>query len=313
MNEETSVVDPKKIEELQRRLAGGANERTDTFSTMPTITVSNEQQDAGEGKSQGIAPGEIVSSVKTENGYQNETFQNPFKGVVLRQRMFLRSKLEAQKNGAPKLISDEFDSYADSEMITMKKQNLEGKWEVDFVGNYKQVVAKYSDTNQFGKVNKYLDLQYNLYVCVSLSEKKVVKVMAKGMSRGALFDFMKTFTRRNGDFMSTTWIKFSTQKHLTNSDGEPLKFPVYSFAYEKDGQLDYQSLVLAEQIQTELNKAMSEREAAFASKRAELVANSQVSPEELPQGEIAEELPTINLDEDTVEEAPIKIEEPPFN
>lgn len=309
MTQETSLVANDEMEELQRQLAQGSNERVDTFSTMPTITVSNQSQEPSTpGEGPGVKPGSMVSSIKTENGYVNEEFPMPFQGVVLRQRMYLRTKYEAVKNGAPKLVTDEFDSYKDSEIITVKKQNIEGKWEEDFVGNYKQVVAHYSDTNSFGKVNKYLDLQYNLYVCVSLAEKRIVRIQVKGKSRGALFDFMKTFTRKAGDFMSSTWTTFATEEHLNDFNGKPLKFPVWSFKYTKGEKLDILSLKAAITLQNELNEEISAREAAFGKK--EYAQIETASHAELPQGSPEEEIPTINLDEEETEE--IKIQDVPF-
>jgi hypothetical protein len=310
MNEETALVANDEMEELQRQLAQGSNERVDTFASMPTLSVSNQSQDPAPGAEPGVEPGQIISSIRTENGYENEPFQNPFKGIILRQRMFLRTKFEAQKNGAPKLITDEFDSYSDSEIITVKKQSpIDGKWVEDFVGNYKQVVAKYSDSNQFGKVNKYLDLQYNLYVCVSLAEKKIVRIQVKGKSRAGLFDFMKKFTRKAGDFMSSTFVTFSTEKHLNDFNGNPLKFPVWSFSYTKNEPLDLPSLKAAIALQNELNDAIAAREAAFGKK--EYAEVTDASHAELPQGSPAEDIPTINLDDERdVEE--IQIKDVPF-
>lgn len=297
MSEEKSLIDQQEIERIQRQLASGSNERVDTFSMMPSVSVSNASQDPE--KPGEFAPGTIIMSVKTDQGYENSEMHRPFRGVVLRTRMFLRTKFAAKEAGVPEFVSDEFDSYADSEIITVKQKNADGKWEENFSGNYKEVTEHYSEASKFGKTNKYLDLQYNLYVCTSLDDKTIVKIVAKGKSRSALFDFMKTFTRRQGDFMTATWTIFNSAEHLKDYNGKPFKFPVWAFDFKKDGPLDITELKKALKLQEELNGAIKMRDAAFGKKEkreyAEVVATQ--SHAELPQGEPEDDVPTIQIEE----------------
>lgn len=317
---EKALINPKEVEEMQRALAEGSNERVDTFATLRTLSVVNASQEPlepGETPPENApTPGAISSSIRTENGWENEDFQNPFKGIIIRQRMSLRTKYEDKKKGAPNLISDEFDSYADSTMITIKKENAEGKWEVDFVGNYKQVKAHYSH-DVFGASKSYLDLQYNLYVCTSLIEKSIVKVLVKGKSRSAFFDFMKTFKRKDGDFMSSTFILFSTEKHILDWEGKALQFPVWSFAFTKESRLDYNHLRDSLILQKELNEAIQLRDDSF-NKEASIKSDFQSqdlseSHAELSQAEQEEQIPIIDLDADTPTEAEIAAETTPVS
>lgn len=66
----------------------------------------------------------------------------------------------------------------------------------NYKGSYE---SKIPGPSKFGKTNKYLDLQYNLYVCTSLDDKTVVKIVAKGKSRFVFLIFMKIFTCRQSD------------------------------------------------------------------------------------------------------------------
>lgn len=315
MSEENTLIEQEEIERIQRQLAAGSNERVDTFSMIPSVSISNSSQDPN--KPSEFSPGTIIMSIKTDQGYENSDMPKPFRGVILKTRIFLRTKFSAKEAGVPEFVSDEFDSYADSEIITIKEKDADGKWIEDFSGNYKEVTNHYSESSKFGKTNKYLDLQYNLYVCTSLDDKTVVKIVAKGKSRSALFDFMKTFTRRQSDFMSTTWTIFNSFEHLKDYNGKPFRFPVWAFDFKKDAHLDITELKKALSLQEELNEAIKMRDTAFGKKKYSSKEGSQIeSHAELPQAEPDDEIPTINVDDDIKNEENLPSyangEEPPF-
>lgn len=273
---------------LSERLARGAGENTMAFSMMPLVTIHNDRSRPE------YAVGDFVKSTRTQNGYDDEKYQKPFKGIITKVRMYLKTKSQAVKDGAPERVSDEFESY--NEPITLKEKR-NGKYEVILEDYYKNIKDKYSKENEYGKVKKELDLIYSLYVITNLAEQQAVKILVRGMSRGNLFDFMKEFSHQEDDHMSSHWTQFDSEILTKNFMGEDMQNPVAAICFKKMEMmtLDEKRKAVAIQIaiETELN--------AFKKK----VPVEDVPFKSIEQPAPKEELPTIQIEQNEDIEIPL--------
>jgi len=288
---------------LAERLAQGAGESMSAYRMLPSITVHNDKTNKD------YEVGDIIKSVKTQNGYENEKFEKPFKGVITKVRMYLTTKFKAKEQGAPDRITDEFEAYDD--LITLKEKR-DGKYEIVEQDNYKNIQDKYSSENKYGKVERELDLVYCLYTITDLNAPELARILAKGTSRSNLFSYMKEFSRREGDFMSSHWTEFNTEMVEKNFRGEPMQFPVAAITFTKKELMSLEELRKAVDIQVELERGFE-----MFKKKPTQIDTPSAKALEAPK----EELPTINLDEDQPTEIPtvedkkeeeVKIEDIPF-
>jgi hypothetical protein len=291
MEENKQLISQEQIseaEEIAQRMSQRAGENTSTYSIMPTITVYNPSKDS---KDTSLVAGDIVKTIKTQQGYETEKYEKPFNGIILKVRMFLKLKYKYAE-GKPGIITNEFDSYSDDEMITVKKQDMESKYQPEFTGNYKEVNDKYSlkgDT----EVEKKLDLHHAIYVLRDLDSKEVIRIDSKGLSRSNFFDYMNSFSRKGLDKMSSTWSTFDSIISNTDFNGKPRQIPIAAFSFTKGSQLSLEELKKAEEVQIEFEKQLKERDTMFGDK-AKIVTEGIDAP-------VKEDIPTIQLDE--VEEA----------
>lgn len=307
MEKSLTTTDQTEEEIISQRMAQRAGENMQSFTIMPTLTVYNPSKSGIETPFQ---IGDIVSTVKTQAGYESEKYERPFRGVILKVRMFLKLKYKYAE-GKPGIVTNEFDSYADDELITVKKQDEDKIYQPEFIGNYKQINEKYSlkdDTT----IEKKLDLHHAIYVLTDIDSKTVMRIDSKGLSRSNFFDYMNKFSRRKGDFMSAHWTNFDSEISDTDFRGKPRQAPIAAFKFEKSDRLVLEEMKRIEEIQVEFEKQLIERDKMFSGEKVE-----ELKP--------AEELPTIQIEEpaedpmetlpeppDVPEEEEVKIEDVPF-
>jgi hypothetical protein len=283
------LANQEELNKLKQQIASNAGENLDGYSLMPQITVFNPNPNSKEPSE--FQGGDIIKSVKTENGYQNEKIKTPFKANIIKIRMFLRTKKKFADSGVPYYITDEFNSYGDNEKINVKEK-IGDKYETVFTGNYKQVNEKYSIRGEYSQ-EKYLELNHVMYVSFDLDKEELYKIVFKGTSRNKYFEYQKSFNRMKNEFMSTCWTIFSSVEVAENWKGEPLRFNVFAFDFKKGDQLNLGELKKSLKIQEQLEKDIYNREKSFNKTEIEGVNKD----EEVKQIEESE-LPTINVDED---------------
>ena len=299
-----------EAEVIAQRMAERAGENTRTYEIMPTITIFN-----GNKSGDGLPIGSFIKGIKTEQGYSNEEYAKPVKGILIKVRMFLKLKFKYAE-GKPQLVTNEFDSYADDDLIFVKEKKREegAKYEEVFVGNYKQVNDKYSLKNDEGEVeDKKLELHHALYV-LDLETGEIVRFDSKGLSRSNFFSYMNSFSRRGLDKMSSTFTVIDSEISDTDFNGKPRKTPIAAFSFTKAEQLTVEQLRKAEEIQIEFEKQLRERDKMFGNAKDEIAPVDSVE-----QVEPQETLPVINLDDEQAmlglensEEENINIEDLPF-
>lgn len=296
MTEERSLVaEQEDVEALRQRLALNAGENMNVFQTLPKISVCNKADEAN-----GIKVGDLVESIKTDAGYENMAVEGVLKGVIVKVRMYLSTKYDLVKKGAPSYITDEFDSYSDNQEIVVKQKDALGKYKVVFTGGYKEVVEHFTSENQFGAKEKMLDLNIHLYVVRDILARDLVKVHVKGVGRGAFFDYTKRFKRKEGDYMSSTVTLFGTFESKTDYNGNIRQIPVWAFTFAKLAPVSTgEELIALDSIQKELTELFSKR-----------VSHAEEATVAAIPERTEDDIPTINLDED-IEEA-VKIDETPF-
>jgi hypothetical protein len=294
---------------LSEKLAMGANENMTSFTSLPIIMVHNNKTNKE------FEVGDLVKSVRTQSEYENEKQDKPFKGVISKVRMYLKTKFKAKEMGAKEYISDEFEAFDD--LITLKEKKGEGKdvkYEIVEQNNYKNLQDAHSSVNKYDKVEKELDLIYSLYVATDLDTPSVVKIICRGTSRSLLFDYMKEFSRKDGDHMSSHWTQFDTEMIDTNFRGEPLQNPVAAISFTKMNMMTLDEMRKAVSVQVALEKEFERFESSPTQ-----VETSSVKSIEQPAPQ--EELPTINIDDDQPTEIPtvedkkvdeVKLEDIPF-
>lgn len=301
-----AVENVQRKKDLAAMMAAEAGENSSKFNQLPMISVFNPSNDGGTNK---FEPGEIIWNEKSADEWKNDTVARPFFLKVLKPRYVLKTKYAAKENGAPDLISDEFDSFSDNEIITVKIVDpTTGKYSVDFRGNYKEVTENYTiAASKFKEAEKILDLQIRVYckadIRVGIKEMANVffTLQVRGKNREAWFGFLKKFTRRDTDFLTATIIKVDSQKFENDYTGKPLRFPVYAFSFAKEREMTEEEMVQNLEDQKALNEAFRIREAMFA-KEDDRTPVRQVAAQ-LGEGAKEDEIPTINLDdeEETIE------------
>jgi hypothetical protein len=289
MTQEKAVVNTDEAEKimLSQKLAQGAGENMSSFRMLPSIMVHNDKT------KKDFEIGDLVKSVRTQSGYENEKYDKPFKGVITKVRMYLTTKFKAKEMGAKDYISDEFEAFND--LITLKEKK-EGKYEVVLQDNYRNIQDSHSSENKYGKVEKELDLVYCLYTITDLDVPELVRIICRGTTRSNLFDYMKEFSRRDGDFMSSHWTEFSTEMVEKNFRGEPLQNPVAAISFTKKDMMTLGEMRKAVDVQVLLEKEFE----MFKSGPKE-VAGGQNKALKVPK----EELPTIQIDDDQPKAIPI--------
>lgn len=305
---EQNLVVPEQ-EAIAQRMAERSGENTRTYTIMPTITVYNPSKTE---KGSMFDIGDLVKTVKSDQGYETEKYEKPFKGIILKVRMFLKLKYKYAE-GKPALITNEFDSYSDSEPIIVKEKGLDkdSKFEPVFTGNYKQVNDKYSLKSDT-EIEKKLDLHHAIYILRDLGSKEVVRIDSKGLSRSNFFDYMNIFTRRGGDFMSSHWTSFSSMVSDKDYKGKPRQAPIAALTFEKTEKLSLEEAKRAEEIQLEFGKQLLEKDVFFGNVKKE-------ESTQIEQPDPNSDIPTINLDEEPAELLPqeeddgrVKIADVPF-
>jgi hypothetical protein len=303
---EQNLIVPEE-EAIAQRMAERAGENTRTYTIMPTITVYNPSKTAQDST---LKIGDLVKTIRTEQGYETEKYERPFKGIILKVRMFLKLKYKYAE-GKPAIVTNEFDSYADSEMIFVKEKGIEkdATFKEVFMGNYKQVNDKYSLKSDT-EIEKKLDLHHAIYVLKDLESKEIVRIDSKGLSRSNFFDYMNQFSRRGGDFMSAQWTTFDSMVSDKDYKGKPRQAPIAAITFTKgEKNIDPKK---AEEIQIEFEKQLLERDILFGSVKKEA--------DKIEQPEPTEDIPTINLDEEPAQLLPgdeeddgrVKIADVPF-
>jgi len=317
---ETVLDVEKEKEELARmkqEIATNAGESTSGYKMMPQITVFNVNP-SKKNESEFVG-GDIMMSTKNDSGYTNKKLDIPFKANVIKIRMFLRTKKKHVDSGVPYYVSDEFDSYDESEKITIKEKIGEGFTTV-FVGNYKEVNEKYAIKGEFSS-DKYLDLNHTMYISTDLDQEELNKVVFKGTSRSQYFEYQKSFNRLENEFMSTGWTIFDSIEIKDDWKGNKLQFPVFAFKFRKGDQLTLAELKKSLEIQKKLELDFYNRSKLFNKTEIESSVEKIDAPvkEELP---VKEKLPVIDIDDDQADltkpaaakkdEDDIKIEDIPW-
>jgi len=286
--------------EISQRIAQKAGENIQSYTSLSTLTIYNPSND---GKESEFKIGDFIKSTKTAQGYTNEKYKKPFDGIILKVRMFLRLKYKYAE-GKPNILTNEFNSYNDTELISVKEQDAEGKYQPVFVGNYKEVNNKYSLKDDT-EIEKKLELHHAIYVLTDFKTRNIVRIDSKGVSRSNFFDYMNDFTRQDGDFMSTTMTKFSSILSDKTYTGKTRKSPIAAFSFTKKDKLSLKQLQELENIQTEFNAELEKLDEFFGSKLGKKEAPLK---EDTPAKE-KEEIPIIQIDE---EEEEVNIKDIPF-
>lgn len=294
MNELTIT---KEQQELAEEMAREAGENTNTYQIMPTLTVFNQNF---KNPNPDFQDGDLKLTTKTEAGYEHKKYMNPFSGIILKVRMYMKTKSSDQK-AEEFYTTDEFDHYMDSGVITVKKKNEQGKFDVAFTGNYKQVKETFPD----------FELHHVIYVLASVPNREIIKLDIKGASRNEFIKFQKSFTRRDGDHMIASWTTIGSKMTDEDWQGNKLRFSVAAMTFEKKSRLNYQEMISVREIQKEFNIQLAERDAMF---KKPIIAQveEQKSLNDGSQPARAEELPTINLDDEIDESTLFETEKEPF-
>lgn len=288
------------------KMAENAGEKGSSFVSLPTITVFNQDPN---NKSDEYSDGDLISTKRVDKDYVKSKYTNPFFGIILKTRMQLKAKPGEVKKGADMLISNEFDSYV-GELITVKKKDSIGKWVTDFVGTYKEVKENYTETLKSGAKSYALDLHHSIYVLINIGEPTIVKIDAKGTSRSEYFDYMNSFDRSLGEHMIGSWTEFGSKLIEKDWQGNALRFPVYALSFKKSKEVSFDDIMKVQKIQTEFNRQLAEMEAMMSSKgeTKQLSEGEQPEPKDDGSQDLAEEIPTINIEE----EEEIKIQDVPL-
>lgn len=311
MTQELSTLEKVKEEaEIKQRMAERANERLNSFQLMPTLTVANSGSDKSQESK--FNPGDFILSTKSESGYENEVYDKPFQGIIIKVRMFLKTKYSAIEKGSPLYITDEFDSYSALECISVKEKK-EDKFEKVFEGDYHSVVKEYTEKGKFTE-EKILDLHHAIYVLTDIENKTVIRIDSKGKSRGRFFDFMNSFKRGTGEYMSSTMSSFDSIQETTDWKGKPLQKPIYAINFSKIRPLTSEELRKVDEIQQEFDSQIKARDIMFRedrdeSKQIEAPVENQEKGEEIPVIQIEEEINQPTLPE---EEPEVRIEDVTF-
>ena len=320
--------------DITMQLAENAGEKLSAFNfkTVPVIKVFND----GGKPSDKFKNGELVYSFKNENDeWENKVYKKPFKGVILKVRMFLKTKYKYAKNGNM-IVTNRFDSYDDNTIITAreKRQMSNGEYRyVDvFKGNYKEVNDRFSLKSDT-EIEKKLELHHSLLVLVNAKEKKVIEIVFKGMSRNSFFDYINLFTRVDGDFMSAHFTVFDTEIITEFDNGKQCQFPIARFKFTKGEKLTEEELKKILEIQKEVIDAITMNDAEKISPEEAMAKEKQKMEERQSDNEGVDNeaqnndeqnneeqnLPTIDLDDDdpddiadSKEEEEYKIEDVPF-
>ena len=302
MNQEI-ITQEQEAETIAQRMAERAGGNTRIYTIMPTITINNKNTEDG------LAVGSFIKGIKSESGYSNEICEKPLRGIIIKIRMFLNLKFKYSK-GKPRIVTNEFDSYADDEMIFVKEKGLDkdSKYVEVFVGNYKQVNDKYSlkgDT----EIEKKLELHHAIYVL--LDNGDIVRFDSKGLSRSNFFAYMQEFTRKRLDKISSIWTIFDSEISDTDYNGKKRKTPIAAFKFTKDRQLTIDELKSTEKIQIEFEKQLVERDKMFGGEKIVTEGIDAPVKKELPviQLEEQEKVATLDLPE---EEGSVNIKDIPF-
>ena len=308
MDKELTTISEAEV--IAQRMAERAGENTRTYEIMPTITIFN-----GNKSGEGLPIGSFIKGIKTEQGYSNEEYAKPVKGILIKVRMFLKLKFKYAE-GKPQLVTNEFDSYADDDLIFVKEKKREegAKYEEVFVGNYKQVNDKYSLKNDKGEVeDKKLELHHALYV-LDLETGEIVRFDSKGLSRSNFFAYMQSFSRRGLDKMSSTFTVIDSEISDTDFNGKPRKTPIAAFSFTKAEQLTVEQLRKAEEIQIEFEKQLRERDKMFGNAKDEIapVVEQPEPQESLPVINLDDEQASLGLPEDGDEEEHVDLADIPF-
>jgi hypothetical protein len=311
MTQELSTLEKVKEEaEIKQRMAERANERLNSFQLMPTLTVANSGSDPSQESK--FNPGDFILSTKSEAGYENEVYDKPFQGIIIKVRMFLKTKYSAIEKGSPLYITDEFDSYSALENISVKEKK-EDKFEKVFQGDYHSVIREYTEKGKFTE-EKILDLHHAIYVLTDIENKTVIRIDSKGKSRGRFFDFMNSFKRSAGEYMSSTMSSFDSIQETLDWKGKPLQRPVYAIDFSKVRPLTSDELRKVDTIQQEFDAQIKAKDIMFKeekdeSKQIEAPVENQDKAEEIPVIQIEEEIKQPTLPE---EEREVRIEDVPF-
>lgn len=286
-----SAEDIAEQEALAIEIAGKSGENTRSFNTIPTLTVYNPSKTNMDSD---FEIGDIVKNIRTQQGYETEKYLKPITGIIVKTRMFLKLKYKYAE-GKPQVITNEFESYDDSNMIYVKEKGLdkESKYEEVFAGNYKQVHDKYSLKSDT-EVERKLDLHHAIYVLTNLETQEIVRIDSKGLSRSNYFDYMNSFSRLGLDRMSTTWSEIDTDLSTEDFNGKPRQAPIAAFKFTKRNQLSLEELRALKEIQMQFEADLIERDKMFGNVKEEKGAEypaEQISPKE--------ELPTIQIEEES--------------
>jgi hypothetical protein len=310
MNKELTTISEAEV--IAQRIADRAGENTRTYEVMPTITIFN-----GNKSGDGLPIGSFIKCIKTEQGYSNEEFPKPLKGILIKVRMFLKLKFKYAE-GKPKVVTNEFDSYSDDYLIFVKEKKREegAKYEEVFVGNYKQVKEKYSLKNDQGKVeDKKLELHHAIYV-LDIETGEIVRFDSTGLSRSHFFEYINSFSRRGLDKMSSTFTVIDSELSDTDFNGKPRKTQIAAFSFTKSDQLTVDQLIKVEKIQIEFEKQLRERDKMFGNAKEEIVPVDSVEQPEpqktLPVINLDDEQASLGLPQDGDEEEEVRLEDVPF-
>ena len=300
---ENQVATKDDMAQMKEDMAMAAGEKRNSFSTMPSINVFNKKAEGGEESE--FSLGDIYESLKTEDGWENNLCQKPFDGVILKTRMYLTTKYKLKDIvGIPNLMSDEFDGYGNTQ-ITIKEKDSEGKYTPVFVGTYKQIHEKFSNST-----DKYLELRHSVFVLLKGDESKIVRFDIKGMSRGNYIEYMNSFSQKDSEHMIGFVTHFDSIQMEKDQKGKALAFTVFAFDFKRGVELNYEQLTRVNSIQKQFMVELADRDAMFAGQ------DSGEKPKEIEASkEKEEDIPTINLDDEeqenqtVIEEAP-KSDEP---
>ena len=303
MNKE--VLTQEQIEEqeaLARSIAEVSGENTNTYAILPTITVFNPN---GDSESE-FKIGDLIKTTRTQQGYNQESFGKPFTGIIVKTRMFLKLKYKYAE-GKPKLITNEFDSYAESCIITVKEKGLEpeAKYEEVTSGNYRAINDEYSLKNAKGEVeDKKLELHHAIYVLTDA--KEVIRIDSKGFSRSNYIEYMNSFSRQGLDRMSTTKTEVSSMISTETYDHKARKAPIAALSFTKKEHLTLDEMKELKEFQTTFEADLKDKDVMFGNAKKE----AETGNAQLEQPEPKESLPTIQLDDEEVPaELPLGVEE----
>lgn len=275
--ENTQLITPEEIarrQERANRMDQAAGVARNSFDSIKIVKVHNPNKDKP--SEIGAVIGDLVSSVKTENGFENAIEKRPMDGIILKVRWYLKNKFKFSNR---KLTSTEFDSFSPNELITIKEietENDKVKFTPIFTGNYKEVNAKFSLRDEMGDEEKKLDLCCALYVLTNFEEKTIVKVDFKGMSRSNFFLYMKNFNKKLGESMTQMYTAFDSEVNTHNSLGKAMQSPVAAITFTKKMFVPEARMDELEAIQQELTEALNKRDEAFGSPMAKIEEGAQI-------------------------------------